>query len=191
MKVKTSRPANAAKSTSKASAKSSAKSAAAKPKKQAEAASTSKAWGPKSTASGNVEKKRTQLTALATDAALKVISEQPKDPSTHPLLEKFGEALGLGLGVVVTEALALVPSWNAKLKDSSGKPLQHVEGADRIGNHDLRKRHQEVVGPQIAELVKKLPAGAVHDLLDGLAKGATAAPGTSYRLESKLADAFD
>jgi hypothetical protein len=65
-----------------------------------------------------------------------------------------------------------------------------VPGADRQGDHPLLKRHQEVVGPQIAALVATLEPGAVRDLLDGLARGATAAPGTSYRLEASAADLF-
>lgn len=140
-----------------------------------------------------VQKNREQLSSLATAAASQVASEHgPGSVVTgaHPLLEKFGEGVGLTLGVIVTEALALIPSWNAPLLDSAGKPVQSIEGAVRIGDHDLRKRHEEVVGPKIEAYVKTLPAGVVHDLLEGLAKGASDAPGTSYRLEAKIADMF-
>lgn len=125
------------------------------------------------------------VTQLATAAVSQALIDQKP---AHPMLEKFGKDLGLGLGVLVTEALALVPSWNTKVVDANGKPVASVEGAERIGNHDILKRHQEVVGPQIAALVDKMHPGALRDLLDGLAKGATAAPGTSYRLEAELSD---
>lgn len=52
-------------------------------------------------------------------------------------------------------------------------------------------RREEVVGPKIQELVEKLHPGAVHDLLEGLADGATEAPGATYRLDAKISDAFE
>lgn len=140
-----------------------------------------------------VQKNREQLSSLATAAAAQAAAEHTPGSvvtGAHPLLEKFGEGVGLTLGVIVTEALALIPSWNAPLLDPAGKPVQSIEGAVRIGDHDLRKRHEEVVGPKIEAYVKTLPAGVVHDLLEGLAKGASDAPGTSYRLEAKIADMF-
>ena len=94
----------------------------------------------------------------------------------------------MGLGVIVTEALAAVPSWNRPVLDAQGQPVASVEGADRIGNHDILKRHEEVVGPKVSALVEKLAPGAIHDLLLGFGKGATAAPGESYRLESVVED---
>ncbi|HEY4223668.1 MAG TPA: hypothetical protein VGO62_20065, partial [Myxococcota bacterium] len=130
---------------------------------------------------------RKALTAQATEAAAHAVAAG--NPQ-HPLLEKFGDALGMALGVVVTEALALVPSWNTRVLDQNGKPATSVPGADRIGDHDILKRHQEVVGPQIEALVEKMAPGAVHDLLAGLARGATAAPGTSYRIEAAVEDAL-
>lgn len=139
----------------------------------------------------SLETQRRALTGLATGAVSHAIASGQPVTAGHPLIEKFGEALGLGLGVLVTEALALVPSWNTPVLDASGKPTAHVEGADRIGAHDLLKRHQEVVGPKISALVEKLAPGVVHDLLEGLGKGATAAPGASYRLEAGLADTFN
>jgi hypothetical protein len=129
-----------------------------------------------------------KLAGKATAAVSAAIAEKKPD---HPLLEKFGKELGVGLGVVVTEALAVSQSWNAPLKDANGKPVQSVPGATRIGDHDLRKRHQEVVGPQINALVAKMKPGAIHDLLEGLAKGATEAPGDSYRLEAAVSDFFN
>ncbi len=140
---------------------------------------------------------RRSLSALATQAVAKTIvvqSAAPKVPVTgqHPLLQDFGQALGMGLGVVVTEALRLVPSWNTPVLGADGQPAaQDVPGATRIGNNDILKRHEEVVGPQVSALVAKLPPGAVHDLLAGFASGATAAPGTSYRIDSALAYAFE
>jgi hypothetical protein len=138
---------------------------------------------------------RQKLAGLATDAVAKQIAAHANAaagaaPSKHPLLEGFGEALGMGLGVVVTEALAALPSWNKPVLDAQGKPVASVEGANRVGNHDILKRHQEVVGPKVTELVSKLSPGAVHDLLEGLGKGATAAPGESYRLEAAVSDLF-
>jgi hypothetical protein len=127
----------------------------------------------------------TQLTKAASEAAAQAVHEG--NPQ-HPLLEKFGEGMGKFLGVVVTEALALVPSWNKPVLDKDGKPVQHVDGADRIGDHDILKRHQEVVGPKIEAYVKTLAPGLIHDLLDGLGKGASAAPGISYRLEADIED---
>jgi len=147
----------------------------------APAATASAGWGAKS---GDAKR---SLISQATDAVMKAIGS---GDSKHPLLEKFGEGLGKGLGVIVTEALALSPKWNAPVLDSSGKPVQHVEGADRIGNHDILTRHQEVVGPKISALVQKMAPGAIHDLLEGLGKGATEAPGDSYRLEAAAADAL-
>jgi len=145
-----------------------------------------------------VTAERNQLSALATTAAAKTIVSQsqsatPQAPVTvqHPLLKQFGDALGMGLGVVVTEALRAIPSWNAPVLGADGKPVADVAGATRIGNHDILKRHEEVVGPQVAALVQKMPPGAVHDLLAGFAEGATAAPGTTYRLESKIEDTFE
>ena len=131
---------------------------------------------------------RGTLTPLATAAVSQALTTPHEEPSKHPLLEKFGKDLGLGLGVVVTEALALLPKWNAPVLDANGAPVAHVEGADRVGDHDILKRHQEVVGPQIAALVDKMAPGALRELLDGLAKGASQAPGASYRLEAMISD---
>ena len=158
--------------------------------KAAAAAPSDKTWKPAPATRTSAARKA--VSALATDAAVKVIASHEGPPKTitgkHPLLEKFGEKLGMGLGVIVTEALALVPSWNKPLLDKQGQPVASVPGAQRIGNHDLLKRHQEVVGPQVTALVEKMPAGVLHDLLEGLGKGATAAPGESYRLEAALSD---
>jgi hypothetical protein len=109
---------------------------------------------------------------------------------THPILARIGQGLGLALGVGVTEGLSLVPSWNQPVLDASGKPVASVPGADRIGDHDILKRHQEVVGPQLGSLDSKIAPGALHDFVGGLAAGATEAPGASYRLEAHLSDAL-
>ena len=115
-------------------------------------------------------------------------SEKPAQPE-HPLLAEAGKALGLAAGVVVTEALALIPSWSKPLVDANGKPVQSIPGAERIGDHDIEKRHQEVVGPQITALDEKIPKGMIHDFVGGFGAGATEAPGASYRLEAKVEDA--
>jgi len=159
---------------------------------------TDKAWTP---ATGAARKAadpaaaRQKLAGLATDAVAQQIAAHASTPaasapSKHPLLEGFGQELGMGLGVIVTEALSALPSWNKPVVDAQGKPVASVEGANRVGNHDILKRHQEVVGPKVTELVSKLSPGAVHDLLEGLGKGATAAPGESYRLEAAVSDLF-
>lgn len=144
----------------------------------------------------HVAASRQSLTNLATQAAAKAVAAHASTPNAtvtgkHPLLEGFGESLGMGLGVVVTEALRLVPSWNKPVLDAQGKPVTDVAGAHRIGNHDILKRHEEVVGPKVTALVARMPPGAIHDLLEGLGKGATAAPGTTYRLEAAFADKFE
>ena len=165
---------------------------------QAIPAPASKGWQPKTAAAAatpagaDPAAAKKALTGLATAAVAKAIAQAPTGPVTHPhpMLEGFGEALGLSLGVVVTEALSLVPSWNKPVLDAAGKPVAHVEGADRQGSHDLLKRHQEVVGPKVAALVEKLSPGAIHDLLEGFGKGASAAPGASYRLENAVSDLF-
>lgn len=108
----------------------------------------------------------------------------------HPWLARAGHGLGLGLGVAVTEALGMVPSWNQPLLDTQGKPVDSVPGAQRIGDHNILKRHQEVVGPKLAVLDSKIRPGALHDFVGGLAAGATEAPGASYRSEAHLSDAL-
>ncbi len=108
--------------------------------------------------------------------------------AAHPLAEQAGEKLGVGLGVIVTEALAAVPNWNQPVLDDKGQPVASVHGAERIGDHDILKRHEEVVGPKVAALVDKIPPGAIHDFVAGFGAGATAAPGDSYRLEARIMD---
>ena len=172
-----------------------AKQAAKPPPAAAAPTAASKGWQPvsadaaKSTPAA-LHAARKELTGHATTAVHQTIAEAPPSPVTHkhPLLERFGETLGMGLGVIVTEALALVPSWNKPVLDPAGKPVTHVEGADRVGNHDIRKRHEELVGPKVTALVNTLHPGLLHDLLEGLGKGATEAPGASYRLEAAVSD---
>ncbi|MFL5320705.1 MAG: hypothetical protein ACJ790_13675 [Myxococcaceae bacterium] len=136
---------------------------------------------------------RAKLSSAATSAVAKVLAEHT-DPNTvhdHPVLRGLGHALGLGLGVAVTEALRLVPGWNDRLVDSSGKDVTEIPGAKKQGDHPLRKRYEEVVGPKIQALVNDMKPGAVHELLQGLASGATEAPGATYRLDARLADMFE
>jgi len=108
--------------------------------------------------------------------------------TAHPLASRFGETLGMGLGLIVTEALSVAKSWNAPVLDANGQPVQSVPGAERQGDHDILKRHQEVVGPKVSALAEKLPEGALHDFVQGLGRGATDAPGTAYRLEAAWSD---
>lgn len=134
-----------------------------------------------------------KLSTMATHAAVSVIAShegEPKEAAKHPLLARFGEKLGLALGVIVTEVLALSPKWNKPVLDTQGKPVASIPGAQKIGQHEILTRHQEVVGPRVTALVEKMAAGAIHDLLAGFGKGATEAPGASYRLEAGVADMF-
>jgi hypothetical protein len=175
------------------SPKPAAPKAAQKKAKTEAPAETSKAW--KAEGSSATASKR-KLSTLATDSAVSVMAQHegpiktPQETAKHPLLARFGEHLGMGLGVIVTEALALVPKWNKPVLDSSGKPVTSIPGAERVGNHDILTRHQEVVGPKITAFVEKMKPGAVRDVLAGLGKGATEAPGASYRLESAISDMF-
>jgi hypothetical protein len=140
-----------------------------------------------------VKAQRTKLAALATDAAVRMVAAGSANSTAvagPSPLERFGEVLGEGLGVIVTEALALVPGWNAPVLDAKGKPVKSISGATRLGAHDILKRHQEVIGPQINALVARLPAGMVHELVKGLGQGASEAPGLGYRLEAAVIDMF-
>lgn len=163
------------------------------PKVSTPRAAKKKASAPVATESARDAKGRKKLSTMATHAAVSVIASHqgpPKEAAKHPLLARFGEKLGLGLGVIVTEALALAPKWNKPVLDAQGKPVASVPGAERIGQHEILARHQEVVGPKVTALVEKMAPGAIHDLLAGFGKGATAAPGASYRLEAAISDMF-
>ena len=81
-------------------------------------------------------------------------------------LQRFGENVGFGAGVAVTGALALVPGWNQQVP---GRPP------------GFQRRHEAVVGPQIARYADRQPAGAWRDFTAGVGAGATAAPGWSYQ----------
>lgn len=128
-------------------------------------------------------------------AAQAVVVSTPAAPEAggnpYPLAEGFGETLGMGLGLIVTEALSAAKSWNEPVLDEKGQPVQSVPGAERVGDHDILKRHQEVVGPKVSAMVEKLPPGELQAFLKGLGKGATDAPGTAYRLEAAWSDLKD
>jgi hypothetical protein len=122
-------------------------------------------------------------------AVSRVIEERQSSPAAHAgVAEQGGHALGVALGVIVTEALAAIPSWNAPVLDDHGAQVEEVPGATRIGDHPILKRHEEVVGPKITAAVENMSPGVLHDLLTGVGVGATEAPGDSYRLEVHIAD---
>lgn len=132
--------------------------------------------------------------AVVKPAALRAVSrvmqERQAAPATRGggVAEQGGHALGVALGVIVTEALAAVPSWNTPVVDAHGQQVEQVPGATRLGDHPILKRHEEVVGPQIAAAVENMSPGVLHDLLTGVGIGATEAPGDSYRLEVHISD---
>jgi len=136
---------------------------------------------------------RAALDAAANVVVRQMIATRGRDagasaPAAHHITSAAGKDLGVALGVIVTEALAAVPSWNQPVLDAAGKPVESVAGAERIGDHDILKRHEEVVGPKIAAVVDKIPAGQIHDFVAGVGAGATEAPGDSYRLEAAISD---
>jgi len=106
------------------------------------------------------------------------------DPS---LLHIVGEHLGMGAGVLVTQLLALVPGWNDDLLNEDGSPVEQVEGASRVGDYNLEKRHKQVVGPEIEEYGDEMKPGLWQDFVAGVGDGATAAPGATYQLEAIVA----
>ena len=149
------------------------KQAPARPDQAASAAPT-KGWAAKAP---NSAQKLAAAQAAGADATAK---------HHHPLLEKVGKAVGLGLGVAVTEGLRLVPGWDKPVLDRAGKPVAAVPGATREGNYEIRKRHEEVIGPQVAEKATHIKPGMLHDLVAGLGEGASEAPGASYRIDARL-----
>jgi hypothetical protein len=112
----------------------------------------------------------------------------PKAPQSGSLARRIGDRIGLELGVAVTRVLKWVPGWNDVLVDEQGQERQSIEGAERVGAHPLRKRHTQVVGPQISAWVQKLSPGRVREFLAGIGDGATRAPGETYRREVVAAD---
>jgi hypothetical protein len=125
------------------------------------------------------------------DAAETGPSGEAADPKPEqPLVERAGRALGLGLGVAVTEGLRLVPGWDDPVLGADGKPVASVPGAEREGDYAIRKRHQEVVGPEVAAAAKKLPPGLFKDFITAFGAGATEAPGDSYRMDAKIDEAL-
>jgi len=81
-------------------------------------------------------------------------------------LHAAGEAFGFGAGVAVTGALALSSKWREQVP---GQPA------------GFERRHESVVGPKIAGYANGLSEGPWKELTQGVAAGATAAPGWSYR----------
>lgn len=127
--------------------------------------------------------------AVVTKAAIAAVSRVIEQPhASAGIVEQGGHALGVALGVIVTEALAAIPSWNAPVVDEHGAQVAQVPGATRIGDHPILKRHEEVVGPKVTAAVAGMSPGVLHDLLAGVGVGATEAPGDSYRLEAHIAD---
>jgi hypothetical protein len=114
----------------------------------------------------------------------------PAPPSGGGLLERAGRALGLGLGVVVTEGLRLAPGWDDPVLGADGKPVDSVPGAVREGDYEIRKRHEEVVGPAVAKQADATAPGMLKDFLTGFGEGASEAPGASYRIDAKIDEAL-
>lgn len=129
-----------------------------------------------------VAEQKAQVAALATDAAEQVVDEE-RDEVQHPMLHRIGDKVGLGLGILVTRALKWVPGWNDPVVDDEGQDVHHVPGADRVGDHKLRRRHKELVGPKILAYVETLSPGRIRDFLQGVGEGAKRAPGETYRRE--------
>lgn len=77
-----------------------------------------------------------------------------------------GETIGFGAGVAVTHALSAVPGWNQQVP---GQPA------------GFQKRHESVVGPKVESYSNGLAPGAWKEFTSGVAAGATAAPGWSFR----------
>jgi hypothetical protein len=128
-----------------------------------------------------------EVTGVGNQATL---SDLDADTPEWEFLHAVGEGFGMGAGVLVTELLALLPSWREPVLDEQGQPAQSVPGADRIGDYDIQKRHTQVVGPQLESYAEGLEEGWFKDLVDGVGEGATDAPGTSYRLESAVGGLF-
>ena len=121
----------------------------------------------------------------AIEALKSAAVEEEADPS---FLHSLGEALGLGAGFLVAEVLALVPGWNEDLRGEDGAPITEIPGATQIGDHELEKRHQQVVGPAISGYAEKLDPGMWRDFVAGVGEGATDAPGATYRFEAGVSD---
>ncbi len=103
-------------------------------------------------------------------------------------LSKVGVAAGLATGMAVTVALRFSKKWDAPILEA-GKPVERIAGAERIGEHDIRERHQEVVGPRISASAQQMAPGVFQTLVAGFGAGATEAPGMTYRWEAE-ADRF-
>lgn len=134
---------------------------------------------------------KAELAAIATAQVEQAAAEHdatPTAPHKASLARRIGDRVGLALGIAVTRVLQWVPGWNDVLVDEQGQELQSIEGAERSGDHPLRKRHTQVVGPQISAWVQTLSPGRVREFLAGVGDGATRAPGETYRREVAAAD---
>ena len=116
--------------------------------------------------------------------AIEALASQEGGEEEESWLHNFGESLGLGAGMVVTDILDMVPGWNEALRDENGAPVQEVDGTKREGDLDLEKRHKKVVGPRIAAYAEGLEDGWWKDFMSGVGEGATEGPGESYRREA-------
>lgn len=134
---------------------------------------------------------KAKLTAIAAAGVEQAATEHdatPAAPAKGSRARRIGDRIGLALGVAVTRVLRGVPGWNDILVDEQGQELQSIEGAERVGAHPLRKRHTQVVGPQISAWVQTLSPGRVRELVAGVGDGATRAPGETDRREVAEAD---
>ncbi len=121
---------------------------------------------------------------VLTQAVASALADPHLAGARHPALQRFGARLGLALGVIVTETLAVLPAANRRLTTPSGAPTPAIWGAQRIDGHDLRARHEAIIGPKILKLIDRLPPSALRELVAAFGAGASVAPGASYRLEA-------
>lgn len=123
-------------------------------------------------------------TPSSNQEAIEALASEQGADEEESWLHNFGESFGLGAGILVTDILDMVPGWNEALLDENGKPVQEIDGTERIGDLDLEKRHRKVVGAQIAAYADGLDDGWWKDFVSGVGEGATEGPGESYRREA-------
>jgi hypothetical protein len=103
-------------------------------------------------------------------------------PSATEVIDEVGYTGGLLVGEAVTVALRFLPSWSKPVVDEAGKPVLQVPGASQVGDRPIEERHKQLVGPMITEFASTLSHGYLRDALEAFGRGATDAPGETYRL---------